>query len=275
MIKTNEIIIRPPTKFAAISFRELWAYRSLLRSLVSRRIKSAFDQQSLAYVWPVFRPVLMVVLFTVFRDLSSAHTGVKIPYPLYVYAGLALWFYFIESVQATASSLKSNAGLIQKVYFPRILAPLSAIFANLYMFSVTVVPLVAMMLWFGDGPGLAVLMLPLVMLQVVALIFGIGAIFASLGLGSADWDKLLGFLLYIGLFVSPVIYDPSMLPDAHRLVYSLNPMVGSLMGFRASLFEGMDFPVLEWAYSTVVTLIVLSLGLLMFQHAEKRIVDRL
>lgn len=275
MIKTSEIVIRPPTTFAAIDLGELWRYRSLLRSLVTRRIKSEFDQQRLAYVWPVFRPVLMVALFSAFRGLSNAQTGVTIPYPLYVYAGLALWFFFIESVQATASSLKANAGLIQKVYFPRILAPLAAILAHLYTFSVTVVPLVVLMIWFGAAPGALLVMLPLVLLQVVALIFGIGCIFAALGLGSGDWDRLLGFLLYIGLFVSPVIYDPSMLPDSARGFYAINPMVGSLMGFRAALFDGMAFPWWEWLYSCAVTLMAVTVGLLMFQHAEKRIVDRL
>jgi lipopolysaccharide transport system permease protein len=275
MLETYDVVIRPPRSLARIDLPELWRYRFLLRSLMTRRIKAEFDQQTFAYVWPVFRPVLMVVLFTVFRGLSNAHTGVTIPYPLYVYAGLVLWFYFVESVQATATSLKANAGLIQKVYFPRVLAPISAIGANLCMFSVTVVPLVILMIWFGAGPGINLLILLPVLLQVVALIFGIGCIFAALGLGSGDWDKILAFALYIGLFVSPVIYDPGMMPDKARLFYSLNPIVGSLMGFRAALFDGMAFPWMEWLYSCAISALIMAAGLLMFQRAEKKIVDRL
>jgi lipopolysaccharide transport system permease protein len=273
--KAPEIIIRPPRGFAAVDLRELWSYRSLLRSLVRRRIKSEFDQQVLAYVWPVFRPVLMVILFVTFRGLSKAHTGVQIPYPLYVYAGLATWFFFIEAVQQSASSLKANAGLIQKVYFPRILAPISAILASLYTFAITIVPLAGMMVWYATPPSANLILLPFVLLQTAALIFGIGCIFATLGLAGADWDKILGFLLYIGLFISPVIYDPSLLPEHARFYYSLNPTVGMLMGIRGALFEGMDFPWTSWLYTCGATLLIAAVGLAMFQTAEKHVVDRL
>lgn len=271
----NTVVIRPPRRFASIRLRELWGYRALLLSLVQRRIKSEFDQQYLAYVWPVFRPVLMVLLFTAFRGLSNAHTGVDMPYPLYVYAGLALWFYFIEAVQQAATSLKQNAGLISKVYFPRLLVPVSAILANLSMFAITVVPLTILMIWYQTPPGINILLLPLVMLQVLVLIFGIGCIFAALGLGNRDWDKFLGFVLYIGLFVSPVIYAPDMFPEHVRPFFALNPAVGMLMGFRAALFEGAAFPWGEWIYTWVVALGATAIGLLMFQQVEEHLSDRL
>lgn len=269
------IIIKPPRGFASIRFRELWSYRALLMSLVRRRIKSEFDQQYLAYVWPVFRPVLMVLLFSAFRGLSNARVGVDMPYPLYVYAGLALWFYFIEAVQQAATSLKQNAGLITKVYFPRLLVPVSAIMANLYMFAITIVPLTAMMIFFEAAPGMNFFLLPLVLLQVLVLIFGIGCIFAALGLGNRDWDKFLGFVLYIGLFVSPVIYSPDMFPEHVRPIFALNPAVGMLMGFRAALFEGMAFPWAEWLYTWAFALIATAIGLLMFQRVEEHLSDRL
>ncbi len=276
MSKTRlTIVIKPPRRFASIRLRELWEYRALLWSLVQRRIKSEFDQQYLAYVWPVFRPVLMVLLFSAFRGLSNAQVGVEMPYPLYVYGGLALWFYFIEAVQQAATSLKQNAGLISKVYFPRLLVPISAIISNLYMFAITIVPLTVMMIYFQTPPGVNILLLPLVMLQVLLLIFGLGCIFAALGLGNRDWDKFLGFVLYIGLFVSPVIYAPEMFPEHVRPFFALNPAVGLLMGFRAAVFEGMAFPWGEWLYTWAFALGATAIGLLMFQRVEEHLSDRL
>ncbi|SEH30270.1 ABC transporter permease [Magnetospirillum fulvum] len=271
----KEIIIQPPNAFAKIDLVELWAYRSLLKSMVRRRLKAEFDQQYLAYVWAVFRPLLMVLLFSLFRNLSEARMGVDIPYPLYVYGGLILWFFFTEAVQQTATSVKHNAGLIQKVYFPRIISPLSAIIANSASFAITVVPLVLMMVWYGSYPDWRIILLPAVLLQIAVLIFGLGCIFAALGLSGNDWDRFLGFSLYVGLYVSPVIYSPSMLPTNALPYYSVNPLVGTLMAFRASLFHGSPWPQWEWAYSCAFSLIVAVVGLVMFQRAEKHIVDRL
>ncbi len=271
----KEIIIQPPRAFARIDLRELWAYRALLRSMVARRLRTEFDQQYLAYVWAVFRPLLMVLLFSLFRNLSEARLGVEIPYALYVYGGLILWFFFTEAVLQTATSVKQNAGLIQKVYFPRIISPLAAIIANFATFGITAVPLAMMMIWYQGFPDWHILLLPLVLLQMALLVFGIGCIFAALGLASNDWDRFLGFVLYIGLFVSPVIYSPAMLPAAAQPFYALNPMVGPLMAFRATLFQGSPWPEWEWYLSCAFTVMVAVLGLAMFQRAEKHIVDRL
>ena len=272
---TRETIIRPPNLYAFVSFRELWSYRGLLRSMVRRELKSEFNQQYLAYVWPIFRPVLMVVLFGLFRHYSQANTGVEIPYLLYVYSGLILWFKFTESVQDTSSSVKRNAGLIKKVYFPKILSPLSSILSNLVTFSISAIPLVIMMIFFNTFPGWNALLLPLVILQLALMTLGVGCIFAVLGLGNGDWDRFLGHLLYIGLFVSPVIYAPAMMPADAQFFYSLNPMVGLLMAFRATLFADFALPVNLWLYSMAFTVVVALLGLAVFYRREKYMVDRL
>jgi len=270
-----EILIRPPKGFSGINLKELWDYRGLLYVMIRRRIKAEFGQQYLAFVWPVFRPILMVILFSLFRNLSHAKTGVDIAYPLYVYGGLVLWFFFTEASLQTAAFIRQNAGLIQKVYFPRIIGALATVFANFVFFSITVVPLLFMMIWYGTFPGWHILLLPLVLLQVGFLIFGVGCIFATLSLASNDWDKLLGFLLYIGLFVSPVIYAPSMLSEHARIFYSFNPMVGLLMAFRSALFDGFPWPYATWLFSSVFVMVVACVGFFVFQRAEKHIVDRL
>jgi lipopolysaccharide transport system permease protein len=271
----RETVIRPAKGFAQIDLRELWSYRALLASLTRRRLKSEFDQQYLAYVWAVARPLLMILLFSYFRHISSAKTGVDIPYPLYLYSGLILWFFFVETVNDTSTSVKANAALIQKVYFPRILTPLAAILSNLVMLSIAAVPLVLLMAGFGVWPGWNLLLLPLVLLQVALLIMGVGCIFAALGVGTADWDRFLSFALYIGLFVSPIIYSPAMLPEKAQLIYSLNPMSGTLLAFRSALFDGFPWPVGEWYYSLGFSVLIATVGVVVFQRAERNMSDRL
>lgn len=273
MIK--EIIIRPPRAFTLVSLHELWTYRTLLHSMVRRRLKAEFNQQYLAYVWPVFRPLLMVLLFSLFRNLSEARMGVSIPYPVYVYSGLILWFMFTEAVLEASKSIKQNAGLIKKVYFPKILSPLAAVITNLTIFAISIIPLAGMMIWYGVYPGWHIILLPIVLLQVLLLAFGIGCIFASLGLENNDWDRFLGFVLYIGIFVSPVIYAPAMLPEGSHFFYSLNPMVGLLMAFRSALFSEFPLPLNEWLFSSIFVVIIAMIGLTVFQRAEKHFVDRL
>jgi lipopolysaccharide transport system permease protein len=243
--------------------------------MVRRRLKTEFDRQYLAYVWPVFRPLLMVLLFSIFRNISEARIGVSIPYPLYVYSGLILWFMFTEAVLETSASIKQNAGLIKKVYFPKILSPLAAVAANLSIFAITILPLTAMMIWYGAYPGWMVLMLPLVILQVSLLIFGLGCIFAALSVDNNDWERFLGFALYVGLFVSPVIYAPAMIPEDFRIYYSLNPMAGTLMAFRSALFAGFQLTWAPWIYSWVITIVICVVGVAVFQRAERDIADRL
>ena len=271
----KEIIISPPRTFTLVSLREVWTYRTLLHSMVLRRLKAEFNQQYLAYVWPVFRPLLMVLIFTLFRNLSEARMGVSIPYPVYVYSGLILWFMFTEAVLETATSIKQNAALIKKVYFPKIFSPLAAVIANFVIFAISIIPLSGMMILYGVHPGWNIFFLPIVLLQVSMLVFGIGCIFASIGLENNDWDRFLGYILYVGIFVSPVIYAPAMIPEWARFFYSLNPMVGLLTAFRWTLFS--DFPIAlnELLFSSIFVLIIAFVGLLLFQRAEKHFVDRL
>ncbi|NNH67570.1 MULTISPECIES: ABC transporter permease [Rhizobium] len=274
-MSNNEIIIRPPKLLAQFSVRELWECRSLIYSMISRQLKSEFDQQYLAFVWPVFRPVLMVVLFTLFRHLSDAKTGVSIPYPLYVYSGLVLWFMFTEAVMQTAGSIRREADIVKKIYFPKVIVPISDIISNVVIFSLNVVPLVLMMLYYGGFPGLKILLLPVFILQFASLIFGLGCLFAALGLQSNDWERFLGFALYVGLFVSPVIYAPGMIPADFQTLYALNPMVGTLGAFRACLFADWPFPLYDWTIAAMVSFAVGLVGFIAFQHMERHFVDRL
>ena len=269
------ITIRPPRAFGDISVRELWRFRGFLLSMTRRRLLTEFDDQYLAILWAIGRPLLMVAVFALLRNFSAAEMGVHIPYPLYVYSGLVLWFFFAEALNQTATSIKQNAALIQKVYFPRILAPLSTILAELAILSISAIPLVLLLIYYGEPPSWRIILLPLVLLQITLLLFGAGCLFASLGLMSSDWDKFLSFALYVGLFVSPVIYSPQILPSNVLWIYSLNPLVGPLLAFRSVLIDAFPWPTWEFYYSAAFSILLAITGLLAFQRAERTLSERI
>ncbi len=267
-------VVRPPRQFAQIRLDEIWAYRSLLFSLIDRRLKTQFESQVAPWVWVMARPLLLVVIFAVFRNLSRANVGVEIDYILYLYSGLLLWFFFSDAVGDTATAIRAEHVLISKVYYPRILAPMAAIGSAFVRLGIGLLPLAVMMPVLGEYPGWRFALLPAALLQVGLLIFGIGCLFTSLGMASADWERFLTFAIYVGLFVSPVIYAPDLLPEAAKVVYSLNPLVGTLLAFRSALFDGFPWPQWEFAYAMGFSIVTAVVGVAAFQWTEKYFVDR-
>ena len=271
----EELVIRPASEGVPFNLREYYQYRHMLKALVWRNFRTQFDQMYLGVAWACVRPLLYVLVFTVIRNLSNLNSRVEIPYLLYVYSGLILWYYFIESVQDTASSVKSDSHLLKKVYFPRLITPVVPIIANLVGLGVSLIPLVIMMFWYGIGPSWRLILLPIIVLQCMVMILGIGTMFAALTLVNRDWDRFLNSILYIGLFVSPIIYSPAMIPDRAQLIYTANPMVGTLLAFRSIVFEPQAFPLWEWAYSCVFSVVVLFFGVKMFRATETQFADKL
>lgn len=275
-ITPPETVIRPPsTSLRFLSLREIYQYRHLIFNLVRRDIKVQFNQMYLGVLWATARPLLMVAIFGLFKTLSNANLHVPIPYAVYVYSGLILWFYFLEATTITSKSLEKNANLITKVYFPRIISLIVPILASFYNFCVSAFPLLIMMLWQGVYPGWRIILLPVVIIQCMLLILAVGLIFAALSLDSKDFDKLLNQILYIGLYVSPVIFAPGLIPEAARTIYFLNPMAGILLAFRSTLFADFPFPTTHWLYSVLGTTILLGIGMLIYQKVEAFIADKL
>jgi len=270
-----EVIIRPPARTRLFDLVELYRFRGLLWSMSRRQAKAEFGDLHLGVFWVLARPLLMTVIFVLFRKLSNANTGVSIPYAAYLYSGLILWFFFTESVSRTAASISSDASLMKKIYFPRLLSPLSGVLSQLSGLGICAIPLLILMIWLGLTPGWNLLLLPLVLLQTMLLSLGMGCLFAALITLSRDWERLLSLLLYIGLFVSPVIFAPVMLPDAAQSIHMLNPMSGALLGFRSALFADFPLPQWEWLYSLVFALALGGLGIFAFQRAEHTFMDRI
>jgi lipopolysaccharide transport system permease protein len=268
-------IIRPVSRLSRDEIREFYRYRNLLWNMILKAIRIDFGDMTLGFFWAVVRPVAMVFIFTFIRNKSGANLYVEIAYPLYLYSGLIFWFHFRDATMATAKSIMKDAVLMKRVYFPRIFTPIVPGIAQLYTLAIAMIPLAAMMVWFGIHPGWRMLLLPLVVLQTTLLIIGIGLIFACLIIARADFEKLLNICLYLGLFVSPVIFSPEMIPKAGRWIYFMNPMAGNLLAFRSCLFDGFPFPTWQFFYSSGFAALCFIGGLQIYRKAEILLADKI
>ena len=271
----EETIIRPPSKVVRLDLRELYKYRHMLWSMVWRDIRLQFDEIYLGFFWAVARPLAMVLIFTLLKRFSNANMSETISYPLYAFSGLIFWFYFLEATTATMKSVSKDAGLIKKIYFPRLITPIVPTISNLSTLGLAMIPLLIMMIWNGVYPGWRVIFLPLVIFQCLLLIMGVGTMFASLSLTNKDFEKFLNLVLYLGLFISPVIYSPEMIPSKAQVIYFLNPMAGTLLAFRSCMFNDFPFPFLQWGYSVAFSFVILIVGTTMYRRAEVYFADKL
>ena len=268
-------VIRPAARGIGINVHELWQYRHLLSALVRRNIRVEFDATRLGSIWGIMRPLLLAIVFVTFRNFSNAETREGLPYLVWVYTGLLFWTYFTDAATNAAVAVRNDASLLKKVYYPRLLTPIVPIIAGLVTLGVGVVPIIGMMAWYGIGPNWSILLLPLVVLQCVALALGLGTIISSISIENRDWERLFIFGLTVALWFSPVIYAPEMIPSGLRGFYALNPMVGLMLGFRAAMFADLPFPIWEWAYSLGASTVLLIVGVWAFRRTEIQLMDRL
>lgn len=269
----REIVIRPPKRLTISDFSELIGYRGLVLSMIRRQLRTEYESTRLGILWALARPLLMTLVFAGLKRVSGAQMGVEIAYPLYLYTGLIFWFWFADSVMSSAGSLHADAGLIRKIYFPRLISPIVPIAASACSLFVATLPVIPVAAFYGYPPGPALVLLPLVILEAGILALGAGLIFAALTLTSRDWERFLALLLYIGLFLSPVLHAPEIVPQAVRDLVYLNPMAGPLVAFRAALFADIAFPWLPALYSLAVALVVLAAGLIVFRRVERVLID--
>jgi lipopolysaccharide transport system permease protein len=272
---TNEIVIRPSAGSLNVQVHELWQYRHLFLALVWRNLRIEFDAMRLGSIWSISRPILFALVFGFFRNLSGANTYVDLPYVPYVYTGLLLWTYFTDAATNSASAIRTDISLLTKIYYPRLLTPLVPTVSNLVILVIGMVPLAILMAIYEIHPGWSVVLLPIVIMPMILLALGLGLLVSSLSIEDRDWERVLGFGLTIGLWLAPVIYAPDMIPGGVRQLYHLNPTAGALLAFRAVLFDGIPFPVTEFAYSVVSSFIIFALGIRVFRRTELRLVDRL
>ena len=265
-------VIEPRRSWAAADFSELREYRELLYFLTWRDVKVRYKQATLGILWAVLQPLFLMLIFTMFYGrLAAVDTG-PVPYSLFAYTGLVLWTFFATAVTNSSNSLVSNAGLITKVYFPRMLVPAAAVAACLVDLVVASLLLMAMLLYYGVEPGMHLLMVPVVTVLAVALATGAGMWLAAMNVKYRDIRFLVPFAVQAWLFVSSVILPSRSVPIRWRWLLNLNPMSAFVEGYRAAwLGQPFDWPAL--AIGAALTLAVLGFGVLGFRTMERGFAD--
>lgn len=253
---------------------DLWRYRELFRVLAWRDISVRYKQTAIGAVWALIRPFLTMVVFTIVFGTIAKLPSPGTPYPLLVFAGMLPWTLFSTALGDAANSLVSNANLISKVYFPRLIIPGAAVVVGLIDFLISLGLLVLLMIWYKFVPGPQILLLP---------IFVVAAFFASLGpslwitalnIKYRDFRYVIPFIIQFGLYVSPVGFSSAVIPEQWRLLYSINPMVGVIDGFRWCLLGGEHhLYVPGLALSAVAIGLFLWLGIRRFRSMEKSFAD--
>jgi len=252
--------------------RELWAYRELLFFLTWRDVRVRYKQAVLGMGWVVLQPLLMTLVFTVFLGVIVRVPSDNVPYPLFAYSGLLLWTFFAGAISGSGNSLVGNAHLITKVYFPRLLVPLASILARMVDLLVALVMLIGLMIYFRVGVSSGLIMAPALIVLLALLALGLGMWTSALNVKYRDVGLALPVFIQLWMFVSPVVYPLTLVPERWRFMYSLNPLVGIIEGFRAALFgKSFNWPAL--GISAVVTLALLVYAGYVFKRREKTFAD--
>ena len=250
----------------------LWRYRDLLYFLTRRHVLTRYRQTFLGLAWAVLQPLMTMVVFSIFLGHWARVPSDGLPYPVFAYLGILPWTFFAGTVSRGAGSLVGNANLLQSVYFPRSLIPISATLSGFVDYGIALVVLFALMLVFGVGIAPTVfLLIPLALLTAV-ISTGVGMWFAAWNVRYRDVSHALPFLLQIWMFATPVVYPVSIVPERFRLVFALNPMTGVIQACRACVTGGaIDWPLL--GVSTTVGLLLAAAGVWLFGRLERRFAD--
>ena len=267
------ILIQPRNGWLSFDLAALYRYRELLYFLTWRDVIVRYKQAAVGVAWAVLQPLLTMVVFTVIFGRFAKMPSDNLPYPIFAFTALLPWNYFAQAIARSGTSLVSNANLVSKVYFPRLVIPISGAIAPLVDFVISFVILLGMMAWYGIAPTWGVLALPLFTLLAVVTAVAVSLYLAALNVKYRDVGHAIPFLVQFWMYASPVVYSVSIIPEKWRLLYSLNPMVGVIEGFRWALLgkEQPDFAVM--AMSTIVVAILLVGGLVYFKRTERVFAD--
>jgi len=270
---SSAILIRPISGWVALNLRDLWEYRELLYFLVWRDLKVRYKQTVLGVAWGVIQPVFITLVFSVFFGRLVGVPSDGIPYPVFAFCGLLPWQLFAYAVTNASNSLVANDRLITKVYFPRLVIPLSAVLSGLVDFIFAFAVLLAMMAYYGIFPTLALWTLPGFLLMAMASAVGVGLWLSAFNVEYRDVRYTLPFITQLWFFISPVAYPTSLVPEKWRFLYGLNPMTGVVEGFRWALLGTSQSPGAWLGVSVVVTIALLIGGLYYFRRMEKHFAD--
>ena len=271
-LRVPTVKIRPPKKWVPINFSELWQYRELIYSFVARDVKIRYKQTALGFLWAIIQPLFLMVVFTLFFGNLAKVPSEGIPYPLFSFAALIPWTLFAEGITRSTTSMVSNANIMTKVYFPRLIMPIASILSPLVDFAIAFVILIIMMAYYGYVPTMAIILLPAFIILAIMTSLAVGLWLSALNVKYRDFQYTIPFLIQIWLFASPVVYPASMLPQSWQFIYALNPMVGVIEGFRWALL-GTNPPEAMILVSVGVVILLLIGGLFFFKRMEQYFAD--
>jgi len=267
------VVIDPTSSRPLVEVRELWHYRDLLYFLTWRDISVRYKQTVLGFLWAILQPFLTMVVFAIFLGRLAGMPSDGVPYPVFSYLGLLPWTYFSGAVTRAGTSVVGNAHLLTRVYFPRVLVPLSATLSALVDFAIASLVLGGLMAWYGIVPArTAVLLLPLAALTALAAT-GIGMWLAALNVRYRDVQYAIPFLMQLWMFATPVVYPPGLVPPRRQPLFALNPMTGIIDAYRAAVLgTALDWPSL--GISTLSATVLAALGAWQFHRMEQSFADQ-
>jgi lipopolysaccharide transport system permease protein len=266
-------VIEPSKGWVSLRLGALWRFRELLYFLIWRDVKVRYKQTLLGAAWAILQPLLTMIVFSIFFGKLARMPSDGVPYPLFAYVALVPWTFFANGLTLSSNSLVSNQTLLRKVYFPRLVIPVSAVASGLLDFAIAFVVLLGLAARYGVTPTANMLWLPVLVLLALVTALGVGLWFAALNVLYRDIQYVVPFLVQVWLYATPIVYPSSLVPERWRTLYALNPMVGVVEGFRWTLLGTGTAPgpmILVSAAAAVATLIG---GLFFFRRMEKSFSD--
>ena len=272
-VELPSLHIAPPRGLIDIDFNELWAARELLYFFVWRDVKVRYKQTVIGAAWAVIQPFMTMVVFSLFFGKLAKMDSHGLPYPIFYYSALLPWMYFATALQSATNVVVEQQQVITKVYFPRLILPMSAVVGGLLDFGISFVVFLGMMAYYRITPHRAILLFPAFLLLAVATALGVGLWLSALNAQYRDVRYVIPFLVQFWLFASPVAYPSSLVPERWRWLYGLNPMAGVIEGFRWALTGHGQPPNLFLAASATAVVLILIGGILYFKKSEGTIAD--
>jgi lipopolysaccharide transport system permease protein len=275
--KTEEqafVVIEPKKGWQVINFKELWEYKDLFQLMVLRDITVQYKQSVLGFAWAILTPLIQMVVFTaIFSHVAKIDPGIGVPYQVFSFCGLLPWTYFSLALTNSTNSLITATNILTKVYFPRLIIPMTPVLAKLADFFIALVILFIMMAFYGIMPNYQIVFLPLLLFMMILTASGIGLWLSAMAIQYRDIKFAISFLVNLLMYAAPVVWPASKIPHQYRLIYSIYPMGGIIEGFRASLLGKSPMPWDMLAVGGAVSVILFLTGAMYFRRMEKVFAD--
>lgn len=271
--KDNTLILRPSSGWGSLNLKDLWLYRELVYFLTWRDLKVRYKQTLLGATWAILQPLVSMVIFSVFFGGLLKVSSDDVPYPIFSYTALLPWGMFSKALNDAGRSLVTSRTIITKIYFPRLVIPLSSVLASLVDFFIAFIVLLGLMWYFHITPTASVWALPFLLLLALMSALGVGLWLSALNVSYRDIGYILPFLTQLWFYVTPVVYPASKVPDQWKLIYALNPMAGVVEGFRWALLNTSTAPGPMIAVSSAISFVILVSGIFYFRRMERTFAD--